>query len=60
LSAVATVQREERGVTGHGLPPWSVCERERERERERESKREGKKKIKVWPKFNLKFEKFKV
>jgi hypothetical protein len=28
--------------------------------RERESKREGKKKIKVWPKFNLKFEKFKV
>jgi hypothetical protein len=51
---VAIVQGEERGVTGHGLPPWSVCKRERG------SKREGKKKIKVWPKFNLKFEKFKV
>jgi hypothetical protein len=46
LGAVATVQREEGGVTGHGLVPWSVYKRERE------SKREEKKKIKVWPKFD--------
>jgi hypothetical protein len=43
---VAIVQRKERGVTGHGLVPWSVCKRERE------SKREEKKRIRVWPKFN--------
>jgi hypothetical protein len=53
-----SAERRERG-------DWSwfaslVGLQERERERERESKREGKKKINVWPKFNLKFEKFKV
>jgi hypothetical protein len=42
---VATVQREEREMTGHGLVHLVGLQ-------ERESKREEKKKIKVWPKFD--------
>jgi hypothetical protein len=32
---VATMQGEERGVTGHGLLPWSVCKRGRKNKRKK-------------------------